>query len=297
MSVKRKLSSEISKDAYIRKSLFWGFWTINALTTFLFGYEFLYPLTLPFTSALLPVGADTALVLASLTGGVFAILVLDVAYKGWNHVKLHLSETEEQFTTADRAEMVSFWLSISYTAVSLVITVFPDMATPALLNWLMWYGAGSFIFISCAHCWWTVKFQRESIAVRDMTTAVRVQGKKQSEKLAFQEKVQTSALLEAAASADEYVDQLSSVLGHEWSNELIGIFSDRPRIGERVTVDVESDEGQAEGQALGLPVRDDDDVAERPVVREVRPLTPEEFQGSPFMVNGHGRNRSNGHSG
>ena len=117
-----KLAWETNRDATIAAVTFWSFWAINALTTALFGFENLGALFAPLLGVF-PFAPSTVATLASLCGAIAALMMLDVAYRLWNSIRLNGAETSQQMNWALAAERGAFYISLTYTALEMVMLV------------------------------------------------------------------------------------------------------------------------------------------------------------------------------
>lgn len=215
-----RLTTEVQKNGRQAKLTFFAFWLVNAVTTFQFGVLYVEALYRPLFE-MLPISELGVATLAAISGGLSALLVLDVAYMRWQFIKLNCCETAEQYEAAKSAEGVSFILSLAYTGIALATTVFVNLIPPGLLNWIDIFGAVSFVGVCIYHliCW--KQWSDNAPAVRETENVTTTAGQQLSERLAYEGEVMRSALIEAKSHADGYKDQIAAQLGKQWGEAMV----------------------------------------------------------------------------
>lgn len=214
------LAGEAATHSRYAEATFAAFWAFNAITTFVFGYSYVYPLFSILFDAL-PISPTTQLLFARVTGGVAALIVLDIAYTRWHHIALHASDTHEQVSVALWAEKISFYLSLIYTGIVMMLTTFQNVLPPGLTTWVEWFAAITFVFVTCYHLIAWKKWRDHHPAVMSQLTQSKIQGLHLTQQLHFDETTMRKALGAATQVAQAQQPQLVSLLGHTWGENLI----------------------------------------------------------------------------
>ena len=196
------------------------FWGINALLTFVFGYEFISPLFVYLLDPL-PFGSESLGILSGILGGVFSLLLLDVAYLRWRDIKLNNSDTHEQYLAASTAESLAFYMSLFYSGLTLLLLVFGRLITPQWLAIFDWVGAISFITVAIGHLWLWRQWQVGSEEVQRKQAATELYGKQLSLNLRHTRRAADDALRVAYQKATEGRGAVADELGQQIGDDLI----------------------------------------------------------------------------
>lgn len=216
----RKLATEKNKHGRTEKHTFGAFWFVNAATTFLFGYFYLDPLFYAILSPL-PIGETALVTVSRILGGGVALLMLDWAYPQWEQIKLYGSETDEQTQAAQSAENMAFWMSITFTATSLMSLVFGWLLNDQLINLIEWFGAVAFVGVCIGHLIFMQRFKANSIQTREAADRAARNGQHNSEKLSFRADANRDALRQAADQATARLPEIVERLAADWENDLL----------------------------------------------------------------------------
>ena len=210
------LASEISRNTAIRAVMFWTFWAINALATFVFGFEFVGVLFYGIF-ALLPISPEGATTFANIAGGVAALAVLDLAYKGWEFQGMNTAETMTQVWIARVMGWLSFLLSCAYSAIVLALSMPLFGLTTEQTTWIHLFGGVSFIFITILHLFAANLYQRGGIAHRERATMVSMNANITTEQLDHISTMNKQALLlmreDIMAEVPVYANMHRTLLG------------------------------------------------------------------------------------
>lgn len=220
MNTDKKLVNESNAAERNAAITFAAFWSLNALTTFLFGMQFVSALYRPILSYL-PLSTNAAELIAAVAGGLSALIVLDIAYRRWYSIRIEVSQTAEQFRAATIAQYTSFVLSLAYTAVALFTVVFVSLVSTDVMRWLDMFGALSFVSVCILHlvCWHVWNENRPEN--RERSSAAKAHGDQLSERLAYQDRVMREALLNASNHAADYEQQIAEQLGRAWGASMV----------------------------------------------------------------------------
>ena len=252
MSTKNGLlsSEKSSNDGYARLT-FSAFWLFGATTSYLFGSTYLATMWHGVVS-IVPLGAGAIAFLSSLLGGISALLLLDIAYKRWQHIARQCSHSIEQVRWAQMAENVAFYVSLSYTGTMLVSTAFRSLVTPALLIGIEWYGLISIVGISTLHLVAYRQWQAADPEIAALIAATELSALMESEQIAFKKTVSRAGLLGASQYAQTQSDQLAQSLAQQWGNVLIeGIQANTHALQPTIQATTQTDSGVTSKDFLG----------------------------------------------
>ena len=214
-----KLDTDIQKEAAYKAATFMAFWVINATTTYLFGALYVSSVWGAIVTPL-PISSATQANIAALLGGLSALAVLDIAYLRWGKIQLTASSIE-QFNIAKTAKVISFVLSLVYTAIVLFTTSFSSLLSAELIGWLDVFGAVSFVGVVVAHLLFAHLYKESDPAHKAMAERVKLSGYMTSEQMAYKSSVTMDALRGAKGHAQQHKQRLVDSLGEAWGHDLI----------------------------------------------------------------------------
>ncbi|MDB4431160.1 hypothetical protein N9137_02095 [Pseudomonadales bacterium] len=229
---KDKLTSEIEKESRNRKTFFFALWLLNAVTTFVFGMEYIDGLYIGLIEPL-RMGDYGTLVFSQILGGLSALLVLDIAYKKWGQIA-KTSTTNIQLRSAKFAGDVSFYLSLTFSAIVFITKIFNSLVTTDLVQTLDTVGAVSFVGAIIIHlvCWRT--FSEGGATEIELADSLKFEANNHTEALAIKRNSQSKSLIKArkemdrleaviAAAQSETIvaEMIRDILGEDAINNLI----------------------------------------------------------------------------
>ena len=220
MNENEQLASERNAVDRRTSTTFGVFWALSALTTGLFGFEYVFPLYLPIVS-LIPMEGATAVMISRVLGAISAVLLLDWAYIQWREIKLNNCETEAQVSAARSGENFAFFMSLGYTVIALATLVFNWMLNPELVQWMGIIGAASFVVTCAWHllCW--RKYASNTLETLDKAAAAETTSKKAAERINLFASVEDDALRKVKARINELKPEMVEELTAEWQAEIM----------------------------------------------------------------------------
>ena len=216
-----KLAWETNRDATIAAVTFWSFWAINALTTALFGFENLGALFAPLLGVF-PFAPSTVATLASLCGAIAALMMLDVAYRLWNSIRLNGAETSQQMNWALAAERGAFYISLTYTALEMVMLVWGHLLPPVWKTILEIYGAVSFVGMTIFHLMAGRQYLTYAPRTQEAQVVATIRGRATTERLAQLESMANEALRQAKPNIEQGVAEITATLSQSLTREVLG---------------------------------------------------------------------------
>jgi hypothetical protein len=210
------LASELTRNNLIKSIMFWTFWGINATATFIFGFEFV-GVVFAGLFATLPISLMAALTFANIAGGIAALAVLDLAYKGWQFQEMNTAETMAQVWIARVMAWLSFMISCSYSAIVLALGMPLLGLTAEQTTWIHLYGGFTFIAITILHLFAATVYQQGGIAHKERATLVNMSANMTTEQLDHIAKMNKQALLlmreDIVADIPTYANMHRELLG------------------------------------------------------------------------------------
>ena len=290
-----QLAADIEAANTRKMAFFAMLWFFLATTTAVFGWSNLQGLWLPLTRAIGNDG-ESQMIWARILGALSAVLVLDLGYKAWDHVKQNASETAAQFNVAAMTEYITFGVSCYFTA-SVLIALFPALFGVELIDQINTLGAIIFVVV----CVWSgiAMFLFNRFAPENMrkSNETLINGRALTERLSFERAVKSEALALASKQAVHAAPRLKNIIAHSWEADLaagvIGqIESDKARGEIRDAYD-KTITGETTNQISGGDVKKSLSNPEQPPVINITtpppPATPKPAQNGRSSKNGPGQ--------
>lgn len=216
---KQRLSGYAKQAASKKNAFFGGLWFFLAITTYFFGFDNLGLLWAPVIQ-MFPVSPTGAVFYANVLGGISAVLVCDVGYQAWKHIKLNSSRTSQQFQVAQFAEWVDVGMSWYYTF-AVLLSLFTAYVPHNVVLWMGLLGAVIFVFGCIANGISMYLFVHYAPETQVMQTNSKMRGLQLTERLTFDSKVKEAALVAAAEKAHLSAGRLTDVYADMWELDLI----------------------------------------------------------------------------
>ncbi len=216
------LEEEREKDEMYSKNTFRIFWTLSALSTFLFGMSYLSTL-IRMLLRVIPMSDGLSSIIAQVGGGCIAVLLLEYGYLRWQGMGDIRKCSVKQIDIAYKAERISFIVGLSYTVLITLTSITSNyIVIPEwLLKAIEVYALVSITYIFVMHIYMYKSWREASPIIASRRSNARRLAMMQSQKLAWQNDVSKLAVGEMTKKLQDNSKAVAGRLADLWSEQIV----------------------------------------------------------------------------